>query len=168
MSSRIAVALAVSSRILSSESAFSTSVPLNSIAFNRLASRSLSSAMVMLSVSSVVSFLCFLSVATSPLTSARTVLVVSSFCCRSSRSDLSALSHTWFSTSDIPLSIFDINVVSVLLNDVDLMLPYACFSSTHDGQFQLISGCVRNLNSLSEYFLGNIDGIPIHHSGRIG
>ena len=103
----------------------------------------------------------------SPYFSEDYIIVVPSFCCRSSRSDLSALSPTWFSSSDIPLSIFDIHVVSVLLNDVDLLLPNACFSSTHDGQFQLISGCVRNLNSLSENFLGDTDGIPIHHSGRI-
>ena len=62
------------------------------------------------------------------------------------------------SSSDIPLSIVYINVVSVLLNEsyllLLLLLPTVCFSSTHDGQFQLISGCVRKLNSLSEYFVG--------------
>ena len=66
------------------------------------------------------------------------------------------------SSSDIPLSIVYINVVSVLLNEsyllllllLLLLLSTVCFSSTHDGQFQLISGCVRNLNSLSEYFFG--------------
>ena len=64
------------------------------------------------------------------------------------------------SSSDIPLFILDMNVVmnvvSVLFSDVDfvLLLPNLCFSSTHEGQFQLISGCVRNLNSLSEYVFG--------------
>ena len=112
--------------------------------------------MVMLMVSSVVLFYRCWSAATSPLTSARTEFVVSSFCCRSSKSVLSALSPTCVSSSDIPLSIFYINVMSVLLNESDLLLllPTVCFSSTHDGQFQLISGCVRNLNSLSEYFFG--------------
>ena len=140
------------------------------MALYRLSSRSLSSAMVMLRVSSVVLFCRCWSAPTSPLTSARTECVVSSFCCRSPRSILSAWSPTCVSSSDLPLSIFDINVVSVLLNESDLLLllPTVCFSSMHTYRLAVGSWRYRQLPTENRRSSVGVYQTPTRSSALIG